>query len=98
MKIGRLVDGTYTRILSFDLSIFLCSALVLLLCVCTFFLSFFLSSYTHIHTHIYLSAPVLRFVTKYIATIGIDYGVKPVSIDGSEVRERERDYTTEPEP
>jgi hypothetical protein len=27
-----------------------------------------------------------RFVSKYIATIGIDYGVKPVSIDGSEVR------------
>lgn len=27
-----------------------------------------------------------RFVTKYIATIGVDYGVKPVKIDGSEVR------------
>lgn len=27
-----------------------------------------------------------RFVSKYIATIGIDYGVKPVQVDGSEVR------------
>lgn len=27
-----------------------------------------------------------RFVPKYIATIGIDYGVKPVQIDGSDVR------------
>ncbi len=27
-----------------------------------------------------------RFVSKYIATIGVDYGVKPVKIDGSEVR------------
>ena len=27
-----------------------------------------------------------RFVSKYIATIGIDYGVKPVSIDGVDVR------------
>ena len=26
-----------------------------------------------------------RFVQKYIATIGIDYGVKPVQVDGSEV-------------
>jgi DnaJ family protein C protein 27 len=27
-----------------------------------------------------------RFVSKYIATIGVDYGVKPVQIDGSSVR------------
>jgi DnaJ homolog subfamily C member 27 len=27
-----------------------------------------------------------RFVTKYIATIGVDYGVKPVKIDGADVR------------
>lgn len=27
-----------------------------------------------------------RFVSKYIATIGVDYGVKPVRIDGAEVR------------
>lgn len=27
-----------------------------------------------------------RFVNKYIATIGVDYGVKPVKIDGVEVR------------
>ena len=27
-----------------------------------------------------------RFVTKYIATIGVDYGVKPVNIDGTDVR------------
>lgn len=27
-----------------------------------------------------------RFVSKYIATIGVDYGVKPVKIDGNEVR------------
>ncbi len=27
-----------------------------------------------------------RFVNKYIATIGVDYGVKPVTIDGEEVR------------
>lgn len=24
-----------------------------------------------------------RFVTKYIATIGVDYGVKPVKVDGT---------------
>jgi len=27
-----------------------------------------------------------RFVSKYIATIGVDYGVKPVNIDGTDVR------------
>lgn len=27
-----------------------------------------------------------RFVSKYIATIGVDYGVKPVQVDGAEVR------------
>ena len=27
-----------------------------------------------------------RFVSKYIATIGIDYGVKPVNVDGIDVR------------
>jgi DnaJ homolog subfamily C member 27 len=27
-----------------------------------------------------------RFVSKYIATIGVDYGVKPVIVDGVEVR------------
>jgi DnaJ family protein C protein 27 len=27
-----------------------------------------------------------RFVTKYIATIGVDYGVKPVQVDGASVR------------
>ena len=27
-----------------------------------------------------------RFVSKYIATIGVDYGVKPVEVDGSTVR------------
>jgi len=27
-----------------------------------------------------------RFVTKYIATIGVDYGVKPVQVDGLDVR------------
>jgi DnaJ homolog subfamily C member 27 len=27
-----------------------------------------------------------RFITKYIATIGVDYGVKPVDLDGMNVR------------
>ena len=27
-----------------------------------------------------------RFVSKYIATIGVDYGVKPVQVDGEDVR------------
>jgi DnaJ homolog subfamily C member 27 len=27
-----------------------------------------------------------RFVTKYIATIGVDYGVKPITLDGMDVR------------
>lgn len=27
-----------------------------------------------------------RFVSKYIATIGVDYGVKPVKVDGNDVR------------
>lgn len=27
-----------------------------------------------------------RFVSKYIATIGVDYGVKPVNIDGTDIR------------
>jgi len=27
-----------------------------------------------------------RFVSKYIATIGVDYGVKPVQVDGLDVR------------
>jgi DnaJ family protein C protein 27 len=26
-----------------------------------------------------------RFVTKYIATLGVDYGVKPVQVDGEDV-------------
>ena len=29
-----------------------------------------------------------RFVTKYIPTVGVDYGVKPVDIEGRQVRER----------
>lgn len=28
---------------------------------------------------------VLQFVTRYISTIGIDYGVKPVDVDGRNV-------------
>ena len=27
-----------------------------------------------------------RFVSKYIATIGVDYGVKPIKLDGMDVR------------
>ena len=38
-----------------------------------------------------------RFVSKYIATIGIDYGVKPVQIEGSEVRVNFWDLSGHPE-
>lgn len=38
-----------------------------------------------------------RFVSKYITTIGIDYGVKPVEIEGSEVRVNFWDLSGHPE-
>ena len=38
-----------------------------------------------------------RFVSKYIATIGVDYGVKPVQIDGSDVRVNFWDLSGHPE-
>jgi DnaJ family protein C protein 27 len=38
-----------------------------------------------------------RFVSKYIATIGIDYGVKPVNIDGDDVRVNFWDMSGHPE-
>jgi DnaJ homolog subfamily C member 27 len=38
-----------------------------------------------------------RFVQKYIATIGIDYGVKPVQVDGAEVRVNFWDLSGHPE-
>lgn len=38
-----------------------------------------------------------RFVTKYITTIGVDYGVKPVQVDGSEVRVNFWDLSGQPE-
>eukprot|EP01039_Chlorochromonas_danica_P001859 gene1860-2034_t len=38
-----------------------------------------------------------RFVNKYIATIGVDYGVKPVKIDGNEVRVNFWDLSGHPE-
>ena len=38
-----------------------------------------------------------RFVSKYIATIGVDYGVKPVRIDGVEVRVNFWDLSGHPE-
>ena len=38
-----------------------------------------------------------RFVSKYIATIGIDYGVKPVTVDGIEVRVNFWDLSGVPE-
>ena len=38
-----------------------------------------------------------RFVSKYIATIGIDYGVKPVAVEGSEVRVNFWDLSGVPE-
>jgi len=38
-----------------------------------------------------------RFVQKYIATIGIDYGVKPIMIDGGEVRVNFWDLSGHPE-
>jgi DnaJ family protein C protein 27 len=38
-----------------------------------------------------------RFVSKYIATIGVDYGVKPVKIDGAEVRVNFWDLSGHPE-
>ncbi|RHY02217.1 hypothetical protein DYB37_001453 [Aphanomyces astaci] len=40
---------------------------------------------------------VEKFVTKYISTIGIDYGVKPVKINGSEVRVNFWDLSGQPE-
>lgn len=38
-----------------------------------------------------------RFVSKYIATIGVDYGVKPVVIEGSDVRVNFWDLSGHPE-
>ena len=38
-----------------------------------------------------------RFVSKYIATIGVDYGVKPVNIDGTEIRVNFWDLSGHPE-
>ena len=38
-----------------------------------------------------------RFVSKYIATIGVDYGVKPVKIDGCDVRVNFWDLSGHPE-
>ncbi len=38
-----------------------------------------------------------RFVNKYIATIGVDYGVKPVKINNSEVRVNFWDLSGHPE-
>ena len=38
-----------------------------------------------------------KFVTKYISTIGIDYGVKPVMIKGQEVRVNFWDLSGHPE-
>ncbi len=38
-----------------------------------------------------------RFVTKYIATIGVDYGVKPVEVDGAPVRVNFWDLSGHPE-
>lgn len=38
-----------------------------------------------------------RFVTKYIATIGVDYGVKPVEVDGNTVRVNFWDLSGHPE-
>ena len=38
-----------------------------------------------------------RFVTKYIATIGVDYGVKPVMVDSAEIRVNFWDLSGHPE-
>ncbi|KAF0682822.1 Aste57867_25121 [Aphanomyces stellatus] len=38
-----------------------------------------------------------KFVSKYISTIGIDYGVKPVKINGTEVRVNFWDLSGQPE-
>jgi len=38
-----------------------------------------------------------RFVSKYIATIGVDYGVKPVVVEGMEVRVNFWDLSGHPE-
>ena len=38
-----------------------------------------------------------RFVQKYIATIGVDYGVKPVKVDGLDVRVNFWDLSGHPE-
>jgi DnaJ family protein C protein 27 len=38
-----------------------------------------------------------RFVNKYIATIGVDFGVKPITIDGTEVRVNFWDLSGVPE-
>jgi DnaJ family protein C protein 27 len=38
-----------------------------------------------------------RFVSKYITTIGVDYGVKPVQIDSGEVRVNFWDLSGQPE-
>jgi len=38
-----------------------------------------------------------RFVNKYIATIGVDYGVKPVQIEGNDVRVNFWDLSGHPE-
>lgn len=38
-----------------------------------------------------------RFVNKYIATIGVDYGVKPVQVEGNDVRVNFWDLSGHPE-
>lgn len=37
-------------------------------------------------TRLFVTPHVAQFVTKYVATIGVDYGVKPLKIRGTEVR------------
>ena len=44
-------------------------------------------SYRHLTESACLSvACMVQFVSKYVATIGVDYGVKPIKIRGTEVR------------
>lgn len=38
-----------------------------------------------------------RFITKYIATIGVDYGVKPATVDGCDVRVNFWDFSGHPD-
>lgn len=38
-----------------------------------------------------------RFVSKYISTVGVDYGVKTVDVDGNEVRVNFWDLSGQPE-